>query len=294
MENQQARRGAAPFEQPAEVRESDVALLRHLHEALAKPGCGLCRLVERAVRIHIFTLYYDLAMDTGVRDDLRESRGLCREHLWLAVEMERQRHGAGGGLAVILEDVLNAIQARIDKSAAEDASQAWRAAWPWHLASHHFGSPVDEAIHPRRPCSACAIRDQTSSLFCGTLARYADQPAIREALASSWGLCLPHWGGVITAAPTHTCRHTLLGLQQVKARAVLHDLQTALQAGGVHTANEAWIRAMELLVGRGHRLDAFDADVIGEWQRAWSEELAHFRQNRGVLWRRGEHDEAPP
>jgi len=268
------------------ARPPNDATFRHdLCAALARPGCALCRLIDRATRRHIFALYYDLVMESEVRDEVRQSRGLCHDHLWDAVQMEQQRHGDGGGLALILEDGLGLIQAQVDRAHA-NADDGWGAQALRRVTHHGAGSAIDAALRPARTCPACETSVEATTLFTDVLARHVTDRDVAEALDASFGLCLRHWGRVIDAAPDQARRDALRRVQQVKVAALLHDLHAMARGAGVDTTDDTWIRATEALVGRRSHPDEGGADVIAEWQRAWSDEIARFKRYKGVLWQK--------
>lgn len=271
---------------------ADATLLHDLRTALARPGCSICRLVDRSVRRHVFSIYYDLVMESEVRNALRQSRGLCHDHTWLAVEMEQQRQGDGGGMALILEDVLSTIQADIDRTCDDSGADGWGARLMRAISPRNTAASIKTALRPRRTCSACVAGSETSDLFARLLARYVDRRDVATALEASFGLCLGHWGQAIEVALTAENRTALHGRQRAKTHALFQELHAAARRSEANTTDDTWIRAAELLVGRRHHPDMGDDDVVEEWRRAWSEEIARYKRYRGVLWHRETGEES--
>src|SRR5574341_1501685 len=72
-----------------------------LRDALAQPGCAICRLKAQAVEQYLDGLLWESVNDPGVRANIRQTRGFCHEHAWRLV-----RNGASVGVAIIMQDVL--------------------------------------------------------------------------------------------------------------------------------------------------------------------------------------------
>ena len=51
-----------------------------LREALAQPGCALCKLVSLTVDRYLEALLWESVNDYGLRDRIRRARGFCPEH----------------------------------------------------------------------------------------------------------------------------------------------------------------------------------------------------------------------
>ena len=88
---------------PADV--VDVAL----DDALAQPGCPICRLVERATERYFDGLLWEQVNDPGVRQGLRESLGFCPRHTWELARAEQTRTHNVLGLAILLHDTVSEL-----------------------------------------------------------------------------------------------------------------------------------------------------------------------------------------
>lgn len=76
----------------------------NLRDALAKPGCPICRLVSDAVAHYLETLLYENVNDPGIRADLRRSNGFCPHHAGLLRD-----HGDPLGHAIIYGDLIDHV-----------------------------------------------------------------------------------------------------------------------------------------------------------------------------------------
>jgi nucleotide-binding universal stress UspA family protein len=72
-----------------------------LSDALARPGCAVCRLVANAVDRYLRGLLHESVNNPGVRERLRASSGFCREHSW-----QLQRRGDPLSIAILWRDLL--------------------------------------------------------------------------------------------------------------------------------------------------------------------------------------------
>src|SRR5262249_62052270 len=73
-----------------------------LVEALAKPGCPVCRSVRDDSLRHLGTVLYEHVTDPGIRAGLRASRGFCSWHAALLAELP----DSAFGVSIIAGDIL--------------------------------------------------------------------------------------------------------------------------------------------------------------------------------------------
>ena len=60
----------------------DSVITARLLEALARPGCPLCRVLAAATRHHLEALLDERVALPGAHREFRASRGFCGEHAW--------------------------------------------------------------------------------------------------------------------------------------------------------------------------------------------------------------------
>ncbi len=76
-------------------------------EAIEKPGCPICNILEKEERNTLWDILYERVNDPGVREKFRRSLGLCRHHAWRLYELSRRDPLIGEpGPAIIYHDVL--------------------------------------------------------------------------------------------------------------------------------------------------------------------------------------------
>lgn len=164
-----------------------------LDEALSQPGCPVCRLVERSTARFFDSLLWELVNDPGVRQELRDSLGLCPRHWWELVHVERTRTHNVLGLAILLHDVVQAMG---------QALQQWAAAGGERRSRRTVVSGRNRLALRPHGCPACRQATSAEAAYVQRLVeRYEalggggdPDAAAREA----GGLCTAHAGAALT------------------------------------------------------------------------------------------------
>jgi hypothetical protein len=143
-----------------------------VREALAQPGCPVCRLAVRSVGRWLASVAYDQINDVDLRNELRAARGFCNVHAhrWLA-----EVHSVLG-TAIVYEDVLKALLRELDADNSQRGG-LWRAI---------LGAPGPDS----GDCPACRAQAEAEERFLhALLAVAASEP---RALDDAEGVCLQH------------------------------------------------------------------------------------------------------
>ena len=163
----------------------------YLSEALEKPGCPICRLVESAERQVIKNILYEYVNDPGVRGEIRRSWGLCTHHAWLFLRLALSPETAGMlGAAIIYEDVVSELLDRLSGSEV----------------------PLDDAT-----CPVCRAARETEDIYVAEFRRcYNVSPGFRTLYAQAPAiLCRRHLALVLQGL-SKEARDTLLEQQRAK------------------------------------------------------------------------------
>ena len=154
-----------------------------VEDALAKPGCPLCRLTTASVLQYFAALGYEQVNDVEARDELRANGGFCRRHAWLFLE----RSGNRLGVAIIYRDMLNHAARTLDGGGAITAGIGRR------LGKLLGGGRAgDRDPQSPRPCTACRYEADAEARYRSTFVEHLSAADIRERYAASDGFCLPH------------------------------------------------------------------------------------------------------
>lgn len=143
----------------------------HLEEALAQPGCPLCRLVGKTELHYFEAFFYENVNDPGVHRELLASRGFCHEHTW-TIPAASVTNQSPTGVAIVYERFLTDLR----RNAASDAQlQRW--------------------LDPDAPCPVCRVRGDTTRSYLTEYARLAAERPPGGADGAGV-LCQPHLGAL--------------------------------------------------------------------------------------------------
>ena len=138
-----------------------------VREALAEPGCAVCRLSLRSVSRFIRSIAYEQVNDLDLRQQLRGAGGFCNRHAYQWLEEARSVLGT----ALIYRDVVN--------SSLADLSGRGRRR-----------SGILGGSKPPARCPVCAAQHEAESRYLDTLLAVIEaEPSLLE---SSTGACRHH------------------------------------------------------------------------------------------------------
>jgi hypothetical protein len=178
-------------------------LTARLLEALARPGCPLCRVLATTTRHHLEALLDERVVLPNAHRDFRASRGFCGEHTWAippAALAAQSARGAAILYAPLLADLL-------DRWPDPDQRRRW--------------------LVPMRRCTLCVLLAGTTTAY---LAEYTNllQQGVASALAAV--PCLPHLGVLTAYGDSSTRAHLAAASARARDAATLSD-RVALSVG---------------------------------------------------------------
>jgi len=202
------------------------SVYHELIEAMAHPGCPICRMVDRAVRQYVDVFFYESITNVERRAEIRAARGYCSVHGALLVGHSRML-----GTAIIQHDVINDVLREAnhflpptDPHAA--GSELARRPRPWErLSIALLRRVLLRAIKPRRVCPLCEYEAGQEHMLLRTLVSEFHETQMRQAFARSSGLCLPHLQTLLRLRGTNP--HNLRLLLQAE-RDILQALKAEL------------------------------------------------------------------
>jgi hypothetical protein len=201
----------------------------NVRDALAQPGCALCRLKTDAARWFLDGLLWECVNDPGMRRDIRQARGFCHEHAWDLVH-----NGASLGVAIIMRDVLQTVLA-----ATESDQLVAHPTWRWRLQriaqsvlrrrGGTSAAPVSTAglvarLEPEAKCRACIAAETMEGIYLDTLvANLLGEDGLLALYRSSEGLCLPHFRRALSRMDDEAACESLVQAQRaIWERMVAH------------------------------------------------------------------------
>ncbi|HEU5330507.1 MAG: hypothetical protein ACTHMA_02005 [Thermomicrobiales bacterium] len=165
----------------------DSLVTARLEEALARPGCPVCRLVTRTEFHYFATLFYEHVTTPFIYRRLLASRGCCTEHTWLIIAAPPVEQSPTG-VAILFEYLLVDLLRHATSNAA-----------------------LIRWLTPQAPCQACEITARAEGVYLGEYARLAADGVVGSTL------CWPHArmllaeeasGPDVTLSWVRTPRHT--------------------------------------------------------------------------------------
>lgn len=138
-----------------------------LRDALAQPGCAVCRLTAEATARYLDSLLWENVNDPGVRHDIRQARGFCHEHAWGLV-----RDGASLGVAIIMRDVLQEVLAILKEGKFQALPTLSLRRTQEVLDSSQPAAATAGLVRqlsPQSPCPACVQARTMENIYLSTL-----------------------------------------------------------------------------------------------------------------------------
>lgn len=173
-----------------------------LLDAFAESGCPICRLGLRSVDRFLDAMNYDSVNDPGFREQLNRGRGFCNIHAYQWLESAFVL-----GTAEIYRDVIAAVAADLRELSPRAPGMAERLSSL--LGSAATGSRPGPVSAATASCPACAHLAETGQVLTRTLVQGLQNPEFRERYEQSSGLCRPHLGPALDAAPSAAVFDTL-------------------------------------------------------------------------------------
>src|SRR5579859_4065185 len=197
-------------------------------ELLQPDRCLLCFLTNSGTHEHLKSLFEESVTDPKSRKSLSGSKGFCRRHAWLAVNL-----GQSLGLSIIYADLIQKELERLSQK------------------------PGLFAKSPNKSCPICESEKRIDHTHVQHfVSAWAQSDQLREAFSRKGVLCLNHLEKTLQekASPSH--RKSLLESVKKALEPVLKDLNEFLDKQDYHRSKEAfgkerdaWIRAVRLVSG---------------------------------------------
>jgi hypothetical protein len=192
--------------QDSSMQPRDTAAFE-VREALAEPGCAVCRLASRSVGRLIQSVAYDQVNDLAVRADLRASRGFCNQHAyrWL-----REAHNVLGTAIIYRELILAALD---DLDAGAPRGGLLRA----------FRGAENASV-----CVACRTQHQAEKRYLeALLAALAHDASAVDAFKASDGLCRRHTAAALRRGGAGAA--SVVDQTRAAMRHLLHNLDEVIR-----------------------------------------------------------------
>jgi len=224
-----------------------------LLKACKRPGCPVCLLEIRAVDAYMQTAFREKVNDQAVRQDIRNSLGLCREHTrrMLSLRLEKTISAATG-----YHDALLAVVQQLQKVTLQPTPSKRSVFSRKRVKPAAEFETVVQALSPSLPCPACRMSENFTHNVLEGLTMSFQEDTMRKALVSSDGLCLPHLRQAFAQVQDlDTCK-VLLSMSVDRFEALRRDLveeirqiENRKRGQDSQTVVETWQKVISAIAG---------------------------------------------
>ena len=226
-----------------------------LRDALAQPDCAVCRLAVKAGDQYLKDLLWENVNDPGVRHNIRQARGFCREHAWALA-----RHRSSLGATIIMHDVMRNLLrtmegARFQTLPILSLRRTQEALDPKQPAAATADAVAQLA--PQQRCPACVGVETMENIYLSDLVEnlLGEEGLITE-FQSSDGLCLSHFRRALTYVRDAATFEALVGAQRATWERLVDHLSEIIRKSDYRFRDEepgeergASLRAIAALSG---------------------------------------------
>ena len=192
-----------------------------LLKACQQPGCPVCLLEQRAVDTYLQTAFREKENDLAVRNDIRDSLGLCKVHTRRMLDL-RLNHTVSA--MVSFHDVILSIVQQLQNVDLQPKP-------PRKLSLSRKGlkpalefETVVQVLTPRSPCPVCRMSSTFTTNVLKELTSTLHEDPMQKALISSAGLCLPHLRQAFTQVQDLDSCRFLLSISIDRLEKIRRDL----------------------------------------------------------------------
>ncbi|HNT25904.1 MAG TPA: DUF6062 family protein [Anaerolineales bacterium] len=185
--------------------------------ACQKPGCPICRLQQETVEQYLRDLFEKYFHRTDIRAVLRDSKGFCKEHGWLAFELEL---GGTFGAGIIYHDLLMLAIGDLQKVKSTPSDKSL-----WSLSDRILRRlglcrimAASTGIPPR--CPACIEQEVATHAALGVLTSNLNDAVLNAVFRKSTGLCRQHLNQAIARSPNAEITRALVSISGEKLEAL--------------------------------------------------------------------------
>lgn len=226
-----------------------------LGDALAQPGCAICRLNAGTAEQFVDGLLWENVNDPGVRARIRQAQGFCHKHSSILI-----RPGASSGVAILMHDVLKSVLLLMEGARFEALP-----ALSLRRAQEHFNPRQPAAatadlvsrLTPSAKCPACVHVEAMEHIYLSTLVEHLLGPEnLLPAYQTSDGLCLTHFRQALSRIRDKAVLDSIIDTQQAIWQQLACQLAEAIRKSDYRFHDEpvgdesgAWLRAVAALSG---------------------------------------------
>lgn len=221
-------------------------------EAMAAGGCAFCALQLVAAEKYIDAMLWESVNDPRIRREVSAARGLCRSHAWLLV-----RPGSALSSAIIYQDVVRTAARVVGTTPAEGRLSLGKRLAAFFRRRKPVNDALLDALRPQQSCPVCANAEIVDRHLSETvLDALSRSDAVLEKYRASSGLCLHHFGTLLSHTHTPEARQAIIDAQLTVWSALDAELAEFIRKNdhrfrreGFGAERDSWERAMALTSG---------------------------------------------
>lgn len=208
-----------------------------LLEAFKKDGCPICRLNFSNIDSYFSSILYECVNDPGVRKDLRNSFGYCRNHSVQFIgfiEGSYNRFGA----SIIIADVTAEIIKELDRLSKLPLKE------------------LKKVTSTKHKCPACIYQESHEHIYYSEIFNNLENENFFNKFLKSGGLCLAHLHGLIKIIKDSHIRNKIIENQKLKLSILIKDMNAFVKKHSCQdnqkiTSNEAeaFKKAIRKIIG---------------------------------------------
>jgi hypothetical protein len=161
-----------------------------LDDALALPGCPVCRIVDQRIAQTIENIQDELVLDPGYRKRVDGAWGFCSVHAQMWLDQAQPL-----STAIIYEAVLGRVTDALERATSK------RPIREHQIRARMRGGSDGPALAATDVCPLCVTRDEQERLIAEQLLEELQSEGFRERYLSSGGLCVAHMNLALGANP---------------------------------------------------------------------------------------------
>lgn len=229
--------------------------LHDVRDALAQPGCAICRLKTDAAERFLESLLWESVNDPGTRDDIRRALGFCHRHTWMLA-----RNDASLGVAIITRDVLQSLLDTLEDARFQSLPPFSLRRVQERLDRKQPATATSELVtrlDPQEKCPACVQAETMEDIYLSVLLEnLLGEGGLLNAYEESHGLCLPHFRHTLTRVRGEAVFDALVNAQRFVWERLTGHLSEAIRKNDYRFRDEvrgeesgSWLRALAALAG---------------------------------------------
>ena len=211
-----------------------------LYDAIGNDECPVCKLLKKNIDHFVSAFLYENVNDPKLRDQLKDSRGLCNTHAWLM-----QSYGDPLSHAIIYESLLRDMAEELNKKTLASGKKR----------KHDLLSRLE----PKGDCMLCEMEAKYETTYLKALDEFiGSDDVFRGKFEESGFLCIPHLKRLIALNTNDSTIRMMQDINKSKYAVMISQLSEIRRKNDYRFSDEpwtpeerhAWGKAVGVMAGR--------------------------------------------